>query len=746
MPDRLSRLVTHIGLPTTPADYGAVLIAGLITAMITLISCISFATLIYSGPLAPFASRGIQMAVATVMVAGTIIALGSSSNRVIAMPDDDTAPILALLAALTVAALPVDMPLEVKFIVATAAILCCAITTGIGLAVFGALRLGAFVRYLPYSVMGGYFAGVGWLLVVGAMQVTTNLEFDNWSDCNALLNPEIVARWAPAVLSAVLIGLSNSKVQQSLAMPAGVIGSILIFYLGAALFGLDRAALMRDGWLLGPIPEANGPLLNPLLITEFNQISWSAILGQSNTIATIMMLSMISLLLTVSGLGLRTGDDLNLNRELSVSGVANMISGLSGGWIGLPSTTVSNIPINVGAPPTRLVALSVVVFCALTLMFGMQLVAQFPKPVLAGLLMFLGVEFLMTWIVQSRSKFPQLEYLVIVSILLVITFAGFMEGVLFGLFAAVILFVINYSQTAVVRYELTGGQQKSNVERNPEEQRFLMEHGEKTQVLKLQGYLFFGTASRLESQIQQRTRDNAREALRFAVLDFAQVSGIDSSAALSFLKMGQEAARYSFFLVLTGLRPELRQRLEQSGFTSSLSSFIRFETDLDRGIEWCEEQILSEQKETLEPESFLNQIRKFLPSDEDAETFRNYLTLRQVKAGEVLATQGEDSDVMFLIESSAASVYLGIKEGERHRIRRTYSGTVFGELGFYLGTPRSATVIADIDGEIFELSQEALTRMEKECPQVAAGFHEFMVNVLAGRLLNTTQTLAAVLK
>jgi SulP family sulfate permease len=70
---------------------------------------------------------------------------------------------------------------------------------------------------------------------------------------------------------------------------------------------------------------------------------------------------------------------------------------------------------------------------------------------------------------------------------------------------------------------------------------------------------------------------------------------------------------------------------------------------------------------------------------------------------------------------------------------------VFGELGFYLGVPRTATVKADDAGLIYVLSLEALGRLEAEQPEVAAGFHRYMANLLSERLMFTTKTLRAVL-
>jgi hypothetical protein len=76
----------------------SVLLAGLIAGIVTLISSVSFAALIFNGVLAPYVSSGITILIATAVVAGSLFSLLSSCRPVVAMPDDDTANNRALAA------------------------------------------------------------------------------------------------------------------------------------------------------------------------------------------------------------------------------------------------------------------------------------------------------------------------------------------------------------------------------------------------------------------------------------------------------------------------------------------------------------------------------------------------------------------------------------------------------------------------------------------------------------------------
>jgi SulP family sulfate permease len=100
---------------------------------------------------------------------------------------------------------------------------------------------------------------------------------------------------------------------------------------------------------------------------------------------------------------------------------------------------------------------------------------------------------------------------------------------------------------------------------------------------------------------------------------------------------------------------------------------------------------------------------------------------------------------MFLLQSCTASVYLDTNSGGKHRIRRAGAGTVFGEVGFYLGTPRTASVIVDTGGELFVLTQDANARLEQEHPHIAAALQKYMIRLITRRLQLTTTTLRAVL-
>ncbi len=77
------------------------------------------------------------------------------------------------------------------------------------------------------------------------------------------------------------------------------------------------------------------------------------------------------------------------------------------------------------APDRRLVGLISAGLCAACLIFGSTLLTLFPKPVLGGLLLFLGLAFLVEWVYDAWFKLPRIDYLIVLFILLAIATVGF---------------------------------------------------------------------------------------------------------------------------------------------------------------------------------------------------------------------------------------------------------------------------------------------------------------------------------
>jgi SulP family sulfate permease len=715
--------------------------AGIIAGLLAVVLCSSCAALIFSGPLSAHVSAGVGIALFCTCIVGFSSAVTSSYPGTVATVQTEPAALAAVMASTVVSALPPDTPPVQVVGTVVAAIACGTLLTGVFLFALGAVRLGALVRFIPYPVMGGFMAGIGWLLVTGSIALMTDAPA-GLSRLPDLFRPAMLAKWGAGLLLALGMLVAQRRSRHPLVMPAVLAASTALFYLVVVVTGTPVAVATAEGWLLSDSPGASFSTLwsaFPLVHAD-----WWVVLGQSGTLCAISLISLVSLLLNASALEIGAECDIDLDRELRTTGAANLVAGLGGGMVGYHSLSLSTLALNMRTR-SRLVGLIVAATCALALYAGTAVLSLFPKPVLGGLLMFLGLSFLVNWVYDARSRLPRSDYVVVMLIFITVSSVGYLEGVGIGIVAAVILFVVNYSRINLVRHAVSGVLQQSNVDRPPKHRQVLQEHGEGIHMLKLQGYIFFGSANGLLAPIRERVADSARPPLRFLICDFHRVTGLDTSAAISFVKIRQLGDRMDFVLLFSSAPPEFRTQLAGWGAGRDDGASVRFFPDLDHALEWCEDQLLTSGADDAAEGASHARWSEALP-DALAAHLQPYLQRVEISAGEKLIHQGERANDLFFVESGQLSVVLE-SDGDRQaiRLRKIGPGTVLGELGLYLGATRTASVIADEPSIVYRLESTTLDRMKQEAPELASAFHEYMAHLLAERLVYTNRTLEAVL-
>jgi SulP family sulfate permease len=644
---------------------------------------------------------------------------------------DAPAAIVAVMAAAITAVVVAG---EARLATIVVAVALTTLLTGLFLLGLGIFKLAGLVRFLPYPVAGGFLAGTGWLLLVGGISTMSRLPF-SLTGLPALFEPGVLTFWLPGLIVGAIILALSVRVRHYLFMPGMIVVIIAGFYLVAAMFGLSPAELSAGGWLLGPFPE--GGLWQPVTPAELARVEWSAIWLQLPNLISAVVISAIALLLNASGLELALNRDLDLNREMRAAGVANMASGLGAGLVGYAQLSMSVLAARLGSS-SRLTGLTAAAICGITLWFGGEALGFVPTIVFGSLLVYLGLSFLWEWVVEARTRLPHIDYFIVLLILVVIAAVGFLPGVIVGIIATVTMFVVSYSRTSVVKHELSGATFKSRVTRSPEDRILLDAIGDQAYILQLQGFIFFGTAFGLLEQVRERVR---RTATRYVVLDFRQVIGLDSTALLSFDKMRQLARENDFTLVLSGLRPSLRQQFNRGGLDEE-PDVLRFATDLDRAAEWCEDQLCAVNVADSARRSLVGYLQDIAPGEATARLV-GYMERLEVAAGDYLIRQGVDSDHLFFIESGQVTAQLESPDSAPMRLETMQGGRTVGELGFYLGTKRSAAVVADWPSVVYSLSQATLADIEKNDPEAAYAFHRVIVHLLGERVLHLVRTVDA---
>jgi len=717
--------------------------AGLLAGTIAISNTISYGVTIFSGDLSPFTSLGIGLALISGLVLTTILAFIGSTPATMAFPKAATTPILTLMAAQVAIAMPASATPEETFITVAAALAISTFGVGFFFLLFGGFRLGTWIRYMPFPVFGGFLAGLGWLLIVGGFQVMVDLPF-KWVFAKQWLDADHIFRWAPGIVFAVTLFLLHRRFKSDVLIPIVFLAGLGVFHLSARPFGFEIEELIRDGWLLGPFPSGN--LWDPFLIERLPSANWPVVTQQILTMLTLIPTALISLLFNSSGIELATKREVNFNRELAAAGFANMVASLGGGIMGYHSASLSTLPYKMGAQNRLTGLISAAVF-GLTLYYGGAALSFIPRSLIGGLLIYLGLTFLVRWVIESSRILPKTEYAILLIIFSVIIALGLLQGVLVGVLATIVLFALNYSRINIVRSALSGKNFQSNVERSPKYQDYLREEGDRVYILKLQGFIFFGTAHNLQIQIEERTKNQDLPKVEFVVLDFTYVHGVDSSALNSFTRMRNRAEVYGYKILFTDVSPAIQKQLEKSSILRPDDEVIQNYPDVDYAVEYCEDQILFD--ETITSASIptiRGQLREVFPRKIKINDFMKYLDEQIVEGGVTLIEDDTPPKGLYLIERGQVTVLIELESGELIRIRTMSSGTVVGEIGVYLNVNATATVVTDMPCILYFLSLKSLKKMEADEPLMAAAFHKYMMTFTSKRLVHTNATVQALLE
>ena len=740
----------------TLKDVPPALSAGLVIGLLVVFVEVSFAAMIFSGELDIFVAQGIGILLLGGLIIGIVVALTSSFTGTIALPQDSPVAIMGVVAAAIVAGMPNANP-EQQFATVVGAMMVSSILTGILFWFMGRFNLGRLVRFIPYPVVGGFLAGMGWLLIIGSIGVMTDAALGP-----PLFTPDVLIRWLPGFLFAVILLVLLRRYSHFLLMPALLLAGVGLFYLLYFLSNGTVNTALADGWLLGPFPT--GSLFKPVTGLVMTQTNWPLVLNNVIDLSTIFIVGSISFLLNASGLEVAVRKDIDLNRELKSVGAANVLAGIGGSPAGYHALSLSALGFRLGAH-SRLVGLFSAAVVGFALFLGAGILSVFPRMIAGGFLLFLGLSFLVEWLYDAWFKLPKVDYALIWVITITIATVGLLEGVAVGILVAVLLFVVTYGRTQVVRHTISGKNYQSHVMRSRLYEQLLQQRGDGLIILELQGFIFFGTAYRLVDEIKTRIENQTLVPTRFLLLDFRLVTGIDTSTILSFAKLRQLLEDANVNLIFTHLNPEIQAQLQAEVLTPDGAAAVQIFLDLDQGVAWCEEQMIADFASVglgAKPKTLLQYLNEALPEPsmeidwldnlnplnqpKESPHIQRLLTFMQcieAAPGTVLLREGQEVDNLYFVEAGQIVVQTLAGTGQVKELRILKPGTVIGEIGMYTGHTASATVVVQETAVLYTLSAQNFKRMESEDPTLAFAIHRLIAGMLGRKLSQTSQTVRA---
>jgi len=333
---------------------------------------------------------------------------------------------------------------------------------------------------------------------------------------------------------------------------------------------------------------------------------------------------------------------------------------------------------------------------------------------------------------KNIDKFRKLDFFVLSVIVFAMLLLDYLIGIAIGLALSFAFFVFQYSQVKAIDIELDGGACRSNVERDNEATRILVENKNALRLMKLEGFLFFGTAYQVFEVVKKR----AQEGVRHLILDFSKIKQVDSSAANIFSKIVDLTVSNQINLYIVRADPV---RVVPFLGKAATDSNVRIFLERDRAVEECENSMLI--SSGYVSVSGRNRLRSIFSSRfssaETFEKFLNYFSLERFSEGEVLAKQGDPADRMFFVESGKIDVEISPFEPGRPpiRISSITKGEFVGEVAVYSGSKRTASLVVREPATVYSLSRQALQLMEEQDPRLAREIHRFILTTMSERLV-----------
>lgn len=720
---------------TTPKRCLPALCSGLLVGMLLIVIQLSLASLIFSGPLAPFAPQASGLPLFGCFVMCIVVALFSSVPTAICAPEDSPAAILASVAAGIAAALAGASDPRAAYVTVGAAMALSTLGTGALFVLLGRFRLGNLVRYMPYPVVGGFLAGVGWLLTRGSITIMTG-DTPGLTNLAIFFTAEKLVQWIPGLALAMATLAASRFIKNGVALPATIGAALAAFAVYLWATGQSLADAERAGLVLGGIEE--GTRLWPVFtLADFSLIRWDLLAQQIPHLCTIPLVSAISFLLVSSGMEAMLRRDLDMRHELYLNAAVNFIAGPGGSHTGFTALSYSMLGPMTGSN-SRLVGVIAGVLAGVVAFSGASVLGNVPRFILGGLTMFMGLGTMLEWAVRVRNRVTRAEYGLVLAILCSVGAFGFLPGVAFGLMMAAAVFVIKYSQLPVARPESDPGALASTIRRSIPEQHILHAHAGSIRVLHIAGYLFFGSANTLNRTVSQYLDPHKGEQPAYIVLDFSEVDGFDSSALNCLLRMVQRCIGAGIIPLFATAPEGLAHQMRRTA-PDDVEKLL-FLPSQDSALEWCEDDILIRFESTKTRESqdelfdstvddLLAQIEKSERFEAMLESLAPYLEPKSANAGEVILDEGTSLDGVLLFASGQAEeVRPG--EGADHnspvRLRTLTAGALVGRANDEQFFSARGRIIALTPCAVSFLSLDALSRVEAENPNLAlAFFHQY---------------------
>ena len=492
------------------------LFGGVTAGIVALPLALAFGIQAFSGVDSPdAASLGAYVGLTGAMLLGFFAALFGGTHSQISGPTGPMTVITATLVSGAWASSGGSLS-EVFISMALAAIFC-----GLFQILFGLIKIGKYVRYIPYPVLSGFMSGIGVIII---LQQLYPLVGQNGSGTMVDQLAGLPEAFSQTSLTALLLGVATVAIIYLFPLLTKKVPSTLVALIVMTV--ISRFIDMNGVATIGEIP-AGLPL--PFFANDhvtLEGLNWGAILIAAIIPGlTLAGLGSIDTLLTSVVADNITKTKHNSNRELIGQGIGNAVAGLFCGLPGAGATMRTVVNVKSGGR-TQLSGITHAILL-LAIMLGLGSVVQYvPLSVLAGILITVGWGIIDFKGFKDLVKIPRADAVVLIVVFLVTVFVDLLTAVGIGMVIACVLFMKRASDL------VEGGYSSQELTNFDKESPWDDEHGmpdtvaHKIYVQRLNGPIFFGTINKFKEVMQTVPADAKIVIIRMRLVSFMDQSGL----------------------------------------------------------------------------------------------------------------------------------------------------------------------------------------------------------------------------
>lgn len=403
--------------------------------------------------------------------------------------------------------------------------------------ILGILKVGKYVKFIPYPVLSGFMSGIGTIIILFQLYPF----FGHVSEKNTI--DIIIHFYKPLTamnISAVGLGCLTIVIiyifpKITKAVPSQLVALVVVT--------LTAFFLKTDVPIIGDIPSG----LPELKIASIFSIDPSNYMLVIKFAITLAALGAIDSLLTSVIADNITKTKHNSNRELIGQGIGNMASALIGGIPGAGATMRTVVNINAGGK-TRLSGLVHGLLLVVILFGAGKYASHIPLCVLAGILITVGIGIIDYKGLKHLLHVPRAEAMILIVVLAITVFGDLLTAVAAGMILASLVFMKKMSDIVSAESKLSSIKKFERELPWKDEKDVSEKIADKIYIKHLEGPLFFG----FTSQFQQMTQ--ALPEVKIVIIRMEKVPYIDQSGLYAMEDVILELENKDIVVLMTGIQ------------------------------------------------------------------------------------------------------------------------------------------------------------------------------------------------